>query len=172
MGVKFLNQMKQKIVQDYERKSKQVETQHAIARSSAINKSRLEKIKSRQEMIGKIADDTKKHLAQVLASEANAKPFVRNLIVQGLLMLLEEKVEVRCRAVDNQLVESCLQEAAAEYSKVVKQETGATKKVELTLDTQVKLPPARSGARAGQAENQGVAVRKVSAPLRWRRLNR
>merc|ERR1712014_207943 len=84
---KHMNQMKEKILQDYERKRKQVETSHAIARSSAINKSRLKKIKSRQEMIGKIAEDTKGFLLKELTSEAKAKPFVTNLIVQGLLMV-------------------------------------------------------------------------------------
>merc|ERR1712151_1255866 len=116
------------------------------ARSSAINKSRLEKIKSRQEVIGKIAEDTKAFLAQELTSEAKAKPFVTKLIVQGLLMLLEDKVEVRCRACDDKLVQGCLQEAAAEYSKVIKAETGATKSVTLALDKATKLPPAPSGA--------------------------
>merc|ERR1719230_997784 len=108
--------MKEKVQQEYERKAKQIETSHAIARSSAINKSRLEKIKSRQEMIGKIAEDTKVYLAKELTSEAKLKPFVTKLIVQGLLMLLEEKVEVRCRACDNSLVQGCLAEAAAEYA--------------------------------------------------------
>merc|ERR1712048_819815 len=126
------NELKEKILQDYERKRKQVETSHAIARSSAINKSRLEKIKSRQEMIGKIAEDTKAYLQKELTSDAKSKPFVTKLIVQGLLMLLEDKVEVRCRAVDDKLVQGCLAEAAAEYSRTIKTETGANKVVTLS----------------------------------------
>merc|ERR1712183_737971 len=61
---KFVNELKVKINQEYDRKAKQIETQNAIARSTAINKSRLEKIKTRQDVIGKIADDSKKQLLQ------------------------------------------------------------------------------------------------------------
>jgi len=155
---KHLKLMKEKIIQDYERKAKAVETQHAIARSSAINKSRLEKIKARQETIGKISEDTKAYLTQQLSSEATAKPFVTKLIVQGLLMLLEDKVEVRCRAVDDKLVQSCLQDAAAEYAKVIKAETGATKSVALTLDSATKLPPAPSAGAHGASCLGGVVL--------------
>jgi len=143
--LKLVKQIEEKIRQEYERKAKQIETQNAIARSSAINKSRLEKIKARQDVIGKLAADTKAHLAKELESEAKAKPFITNLIVQGLLMLLEDTVEVRCRACDDKLVQGCLNTAAAEYAKVVKAETGASKTVKLSLDTATKLPPAPNG---------------------------
>merc|ERR1712048_1226428 len=155
---KHLNQMKEKIMQEYETKVKKIETQCAIDRSSAINKSRLEKIKARQEMIGKIAEDTKVFLQKELTSEAKSKEFVTKLIVQGLLMLLEEKVEVRCRAVDDNLVRGCLQEAAAEYSKTIKAETGANKVVSLTLDTSKKLPPAPSAGQHGPSCLGGVML--------------
>merc|ERR1712050_806464 len=49
--LKFLNEEKEKIRKEYDRKLKQMDTQKAIARSSAINRSRLEKIKCRQEVI-------------------------------------------------------------------------------------------------------------------------
>eukprot|EP00928_Gymnodinium_smaydae_P096086 TRINITY_DN8412_c0_g1_i2.p1 TRINITY_DN8412_c0_g1~~TRINITY_DN8412_c0_g1_i2.p1 ORF type:complete len:230 (-),score=75.32 TRINITY_DN8412_c0_g1_i2:176-865(-) len=144
--LRLANQMKVKITQEYERKVKQIDTQKAIARSTAINKSRLEKIKTRQDVIGKIAEDSKLRLAEELKNQGKAKSFVTKLIVQGLLMLLEDEVQVRCRACDNSLVEGCLQEAAAEYAKVLKTETGVSKTVKVTLDASVKLPAAPSGA--------------------------
>merc|ERR1719421_2374513 len=52
--------MKDKIRQEYVRKAKQVDTQCAIARSTAINRSRLEKIKARQEVLGKVEEDVSK----------------------------------------------------------------------------------------------------------------
>merc|ERR1719384_3012923 len=83
--------IKEKISQDYERKTKQGDTQHAIARSTAINRSRLEKIKARQDVIGKIAEDTKAALQNELKGDAKMGPFITKLIVQGLLMLLEDE---------------------------------------------------------------------------------
>merc|ERR1719352_197333 len=55
---------KEKIRQEYARKAKSVETQCAIARSLAINKARLEKIKARQDVLGKVSSDSQVSLAQ------------------------------------------------------------------------------------------------------------
>jgi len=142
---KIVSQTKEKVRQEYVKKVKAVETEQAIKRSSAINKSRLEKIKSRQDMIGKVAETSKEELVKQLKQEATSKPFITKLIVQGLLMLLEDEVVVRCRASDTNLVSACLAQAAQDYSSVIKKETGAQKQVKLTVDTQVKLSPSLLG---------------------------
>merc|ERR1712039_220228 len=64
------------------------------------------------------------------------KGFITKLVAQGLLMLLEENVAVRCRESDKATVQGCLQAAAAEYAKVIKDNTGADKKINLTIDSQ------------------------------------
>lgn len=51
------------------------------------------------------------------AVEAAQKQFITKLIVQGLLMLLEDSVEVRCRKCDESLVAECIGDAVKEYSK-------------------------------------------------------
>lgn len=155
--LKVVNQTKEKICQEYARKAKQIETQQAIARSTAINKSRLEKIRGRQSILGKISEEAKDGLVKAMQAGDTQKAFITKLIVQGLLMLLEDNVRVRCRACDNSLVEACLESAASEYSKVIQQETGATKTVKLSLDTEVKLPPAPSG-EPGPSCMGGVAL--------------
>jgi V-type H+-transporting ATPase subunit E len=142
---KIVSQTKQKIRDDFQKKMKQEEVKSAIARSSAINKSRLDKIKSRQDVIGKVAEETRKALAEKLKAEATNKAFVTKLIVQGLLMLLEDNVQVRCRASDDKLVTSCLEDAAKEYSAVIAKETGAKKTAKLSLDSSEKLSPSLLG---------------------------
>merc|ERR1719378_753119 len=99
----------------------------------AINKQRLEKIKARQEVMGKISEDVKGALASQMKSESTSKPYVTKLIVQGLLMLLEPEVEIRCREKDKALVEGALADAAAQYSKIIETETKAKKTCKLTL---------------------------------------
>merc|ERR1740123_1595291 len=148
--LKFEKVMKEKISQEYERKAKQVDTQHAIARSTAINKSRLEKIKARQDVIGKIAEDTKAELQKNLDDAAKLELFITKLIVQGLLMLLEDGVQVRCRECDDSVVSKCLAAASKEYSQVCESQAGAKKTVKLTLDKAVKLPPAPSSGQHGK----------------------
>lgn len=142
---KYVNECKEKIRQEYVKKMRQIEMEKAIARSSAINKSRLEKIRCRQEIISKIQEDAKVKLVKDLENADKQKEFITNLIVQGLLMLLESSVKIRCRASDDSIVRTCLESASKEYSRVVKEETGATKEVTLSLDEENKLPPAPSG---------------------------
>jgi V-type H+-transporting ATPase subunit E len=143
--LKVLTSKKEDIVKEYEKKAKELETQKAISHSTATNKSRLEKIRTRQEMLVKLADDSKKAVAAELQTEANAKEFTTKLIVQGLLMLLEDVVLVRCRECDTSMVKGCLKTAEEEYAKVVKQESGAVKTCKLSVDDKVKLPPPPGG---------------------------
>jgi len=156
--LKVVNSTKEKIRQEYARKTKQIDTQKAIERSTEINKSRLEKIRTRQEMLGKLAEDSKAQLVEELKSEAKAKEFTTKLIVQGLLMLLEDEVLVRCRACDKAMVEGCLSNAAAQYAKVVKDSTGAAKSCKLKLDEAVKLSPPPSAAQHGDSCLGGVVL--------------
>merc|ERR1712085_39259 len=134
---RLMTEQKEKVRQGYERKSKGIETQYAINKSLAINKMRLEKIRARQEQMQRIQEEAKGQLA----NQAQNAKFNTSLIVQGLLMLLENEVTVRCRKSDTKLVESCLQAAAAEYSRVLKSETGSSRTVSLKLDKEY-LPPA------------------------------
>jgi len=136
---RVVTEQKEKVRQGYERKAKQIETQYAISKSLAINKMRLEKIRARQEQMQHISELARKDLAR----ESQSAKFITSLIVQGLLMLLENEVAVRCRQSDAAIVESCLRAAAAEYSKVLKSETGRDRSVSLKLDKQY-LPPAPS----------------------------
>merc|ERR1719378_460768 len=58
--------------------TEQIERQYAIAKSMAINKQRLEKIKARQEVMHKIDDDVRARLV----NESSSKAFITKLIVQ------------------------------------------------------------------------------------------
>mmetsp|Transcript_60048 Transcript_60048/g.130236 ORF Transcript_60048/g.130236 Transcript_60048/m.130236 type:complete len:234 (+) Transcript_60048:62-763(+) len=138
---RLITEQKEKVRQTYERKSKQIETEYAIAKSMAINKQRLDKIKARQEVMGKVTNDAAKKLAQDLKTGEQSKSFVTSLIVQGLLMLLESKVTVRCRKCDEQMVESCLKPAISEYQKVIKQQSGAERTCALVIDKSQYLNP-------------------------------
>jgi V-type H+-transporting ATPase subunit E len=142
---KIVNEAKEKVRQDMEKKKKQTDTKAAIEKSTAINRSRLEKIKARQEMLAKVKDGAKDALKKTLGDQGKSKEFITKLIVQGLLMLLEDEVQVNCRAADDGLVQMCLADAASQYSQAVKKESGANKSVNLTLDRANKLPAGGMG---------------------------
>merc|ERR1712014_317284 len=66
---RIVTAQKEKIRQEFARKAKQEETKFAIARSLAINKSRLEKSKARQEVLYKVSADAKKVLVDKMKQE-------------------------------------------------------------------------------------------------------
>merc|ERR1712113_32539 len=144
---------KEKIRQGYEKKVKTIETQYAIAKSMAINKQRLEKIKARQEVMLKIEEDTRPKLEQ----RGQDAGFVTKLIVQGLLMLLEKDVKIRCRQGDSKLVSGCFSEAMRLYSSSIETETGAKKTVSLSIDENF-LPPAPQPGKSGPSCLGGVVL--------------
>jgi len=139
---RIVTSQKEKIRQEFARKVKLAETNLAIARSLAINKSRLEKIKARQEVLYQISRDAKQVLEADLAKGDKSKEFNTKLMLQGMLMLLEDNVVIRCRESDVKIVEACLKPASDEYTKVIKTETGADKLCKLTIDKSKYLAPA------------------------------
>merc|ERR1719343_1405113 len=72
-------------------------------------------------------------------------------------MLLESEVVVQCRQADVKMVQGCLAAAQAEYAKLIKAETGATKACTLTVDSQF-LPPAPVKGKDGPSCLGGVVL--------------
>jgi len=140
-----ITEQKEKVRQGYDRKAKQIETDYAIRKSTAINRQRLEKIKARQEVVVTIAKDVEGKLADSIKAEATAKKLYTDLIVQGLLMFLEEDVDVRCREKDVKIVESILSDASTQYAHMIKSETGAVKTCKLKVDKDNSIPASSLG---------------------------
>jgi len=155
---RLITEQKEKVRLTYERKTKQIETQYAIAKSMAINKQRLEKIKARQEVMYKVSDDAVAQLRSEMQKADASKKYVTQLILQGLLMLLESEVTVRCRQSDTALVQGCMMDASAQYAKLIKAETGATKACNLTIDTSTYLPAAPVAGRDGPSCLGGIVL--------------
>jgi len=68
--LKIVQQMKDKIRGEFSRKAKHIETQRAIARSTAINNSRLQKIAARQDVIGNLVGEVKAKLGGITKNAA------------------------------------------------------------------------------------------------------
>lgn len=133
--LKLIQQMKDKVRKEYTLKAKKIETQRAIQRSTAINKSRLRTIEERNNLLMKTVDIVKESLAQTVKKGDKYKKIVTDLIVQGALMLLEAEVTVLCRKEDVALVKSVLGEAEKAYASEIKnQASGAVKQVKLVID--------------------------------------
>jgi len=151
---KILMAGKDKVREDIRKKTKQLETKNAIAKSTAVNQGRLEKIKSRQAALMKIQDGA----AEKLRKESSGGDFLTKLILQGMLMLLEDEVLVRCRAGDDGTIKGCLGAAQSQYSAIIQEKTSASKSCTLTLDTENKLPADKLGGVVLSCQKDSITI--------------
>lgn len=60
---------------------------------------------------------------------------LRELIVQGLIKLMETKVELSCRQQDVNLVKSIIPDSEKEFTKIFKEQTGHDQTVKVNVNT-------------------------------------
>lgn len=141
---KELNQGKDKVIQEYKVKLEQHSVQKRIERSAKVGASRLKKMQAKQEAIEKVKDEARKTLEKRLQDQNTYKEFLKKMIIQGLIRLMEKDVAVRCRPQDTTLVESILEDASRDFSEHIKKETNFDFQVKLRLDTHQQLKDSQS----------------------------
>jgi len=151
---KILMAGKDKVREDIRKKTKQLETKNAIAKSTAINKHRLDTIKSRQAALMKIQDGA----AEKLRADSSGGDFLTKLILQGMLMLLEDQVQVRCRADDDGTIQGCFADAQDQYAAIISEKSGAEKSCTLTLDESNKLPADKLGGVVLSCQKDSITI--------------
>merc|ERR1711964_424492 len=125
------------------------ETQRAIARSTAINQCRLKQAAARNAALGDVLGSVKDSLTAKLKDQNTHKALLIDLIVQGCLKVLEDKVQVRCRAQDAGIVKQVLADAERKYAKCIKDQVGVTRTLSLSVDEANPLPTTGKGAVIG-----------------------
>mmetsp|Transcript_17617 Transcript_17617/g.30340 ORF Transcript_17617/g.30340 Transcript_17617/m.30340 type:complete len:239 (+) Transcript_17617:123-839(+) len=143
---------KQKIRKEYERREKQVEVQKRIAYSMEVNSSRLKVLKARDECLHEIVGDLKLQLAAIGQPTEQYKALVKNLILQGLIALMEKQVTIQVREADKYFMNEIINQAASDFKK----KTGMD--VKITMDDAHPLPPAPSPMNAGASCCGGVII--------------
>lgn len=141
--LKQVQMMKDKIRQEFAKRSQAQESARAVAKSTAINNARLLKVQARQRCIDTACDAALAQLQDVTQKKDKYKQIITDLIVQGLLRLLEPTVLVRCRECDKSIVSSVLSDAGKKYTEVLKSKGIPGRSVSLSIDT-VSLNPAPS----------------------------
>jgi V-type H+-transporting ATPase subunit E len=147
--VQMIREQREKIRKEYAAKLKRLETQQAIARSTMINQTRLKRVQARTAAFEEMTEGVKQKLVAVTQSPMKYKELLSALIVQGCLKLIEDKVQVRCREQDKQIVQSVLPETEKQYQLAIKGQTGVVKQVSLSVDTTRYLPATGKGAVLG-----------------------
>jgi len=146
----MVEEEKQKIRQEYERKEKQVEVQKRIAQSNEIRYSRLKTLKARDDAMQEVK---KQALAKLpsLTSGAGYAALLENLILEALTTLAETKVTVRGVAQQGGAVQKALTPAVAKY----KDWAGKNRDAAFVADIEVTFDPTPLAEGIGGVEVTG-----------------
>jgi len=112
---RILQAEKQKIDATFAKKEKQIETQRKIFASNAMNKGRLEILERQSNHMNTVIDETKAKLADIPKDAAKYKALLTNLILDGMFLVLEDKVTVHSRKEDQSVADGAAADAASQY---------------------------------------------------------
>jgi V-type H+-transporting ATPase subunit E len=146
---KHLHQAKAKLEEEYQKKWKSIEVNRRIERSAAINRARMDIMQIKNECIDELLQETRLAVAEKARRDPDAyKLTLKNLIIQGLIKLLESDVKIRARKEDSELVQSVLEAAAREFKEIMQKEAHQRYDVTLSLDSKYLDPRPVVGSNA------------------------
>ena len=141
------------IEKEFEKKKEAISRKKKISYSHALNASRLEILKEKEKIIEEIMKEGKEKLATLgNPNDPSYKTLLQSLLTQAFLTLSEPQVEVRCRQVDLDLVESILKHSVEEYKK------RSSKELVAHIDKKRFLLPPRSEQEQNNFCSGGVVV--------------
>jgi len=136
---RLVQQERIKVMGYYEKKEKQIDLQRKIQRSNFLNHSRLQTLKTQDDHIQKILDETRSRLGEVAKDKNRYKNILKGLLTQCLYQLLEPTAQIRCRRDDLELVKEIKDECLKNYREKTKKEC------DLQIDSNNYLPESCSG---------------------------
>lgn len=152
---KLVRQETQRIDAEYEKKHTQAGMSQQITASTLANRQRLRILASKQELLDGLFEQAGKKLAETVGSGNGGKKGKKNgggaggvdyesvlkgLVLEGLYALVENKVSIRCRKKDTEVVKKAIEGAKKEYSENLK-----GREVEVTVDEKENLPEESAG---------------------------
>jgi V-type H+-transporting ATPase subunit E len=132
---RLVSQQRVKIIDYYDKKEKQIELQRKIQHSNLANASRLSILKARDDYVQGLKEEARKQLSILTQDQTKYKTILGNLIAQGLFLLMEKEVTLRCRRNDSALVQQLIPEAVNRYKQEFKQ-----KDIKISVDDKNFLP--------------------------------
>lgn len=131
---KLVRQETAAIDTQYEKKFKQASMSQQITRSTLSNKTRLKVLSARQELLDELFEKAQGKLGGYTKDKGKYQEICKGLILEGLYMLNEDKVLVRARKQDYEVVRKAFEGTKEEYKRNFDRE------VELQLDEKNPLP--------------------------------
>ena len=131
----LVRQETQSIDAQYEKKFKQASMSQQITRSTLANRTRLRVLSARQELLDDLFQQARDQISGIAAKDAEKyETVLKNLVLEGLYALNEEKVSIRARKQDTDTAKKAIEEAEKEFKETVGKEVSAE------LDEEDPLP--------------------------------
>mmetsp|Transcript_9699 Transcript_9699/g.15917 ORF Transcript_9699/g.15917 Transcript_9699/m.15917 type:complete len:232 (-) Transcript_9699:37-732(-) len=142
-----IHNAKNKIQKEFKDKEKQLHMEKRITISRAEEEYRVKKMVVRQELLDALKEKALASLSKVTNDKKAYEAMLGDLMVQGLIKLNEPKVDVIVRECDLEIAKKVKTSAEQKYSQIIKDQTGQSATVSLTLNPNGKcLPPASDGS--------------------------
>jgi len=135
---KLVRQETAAIDSQYEKKFKQASMSQQITKSTSANKTRLRVLSARQSLLDELFEEARGKVGKA-AEDKDLDNILKGLVLEGMYLLHEPKIQVRARKSDKDKVEKAIKEAAKEYKDNMGRE------VEATIDEQNPVPDNSSG---------------------------
>ncbi|ETO15120.1 vacuolar H+-ATPase E subunit, partial [Reticulomyxa filosa] len=136
-----------RIIQEYDKKKKQLEIEQRIEFSKRVNESRLQVLKEREKLMKQTQEKTFQKLAELKSNRKAYEKFVKSLIIQGLIRMDERIVEIQVVKEDLEVARAVTQDAAREYIQIMKQQSNKEVTLEIKLDENDFLPAGAVGGK-------------------------
>ncbi|KAF2872941.1 ATPase, V1/A1 complex, subunit E [Massariosphaeria phaeospora] len=136
---KLVRQETATIDTSYEKKFKQASMSQQITRSTVANKTRIKVLSARQELLNRLFEDASKKLQDVAKDKGKYQGLLKNLILEGAYALSEDKLQVKARKADSDVVKKAIDDAQSEYKSKI------DKEVTITIDEKDPLPEGSAG---------------------------
>ena len=129
---------KEKINKKIEKELEDYKTKMKIVQSQKMNKLRLEKLKVKIDCVNSVFEDAKTQLLKTIKNNPEEyKRILKDLLVQGFIRLLDDKINVLCKKEDFDVVSSLIDEAKSEFLEKLKKEAKKSAQIEnlqVTID--------------------------------------
>ncbi|KAJ3429529.1 atpase h -transporting v1 subunit e1a-related [Anaeramoeba flamelloides] len=132
----LVDEERKRIIEEFERKRKQLDVKRKISQSSLINQSRLKILKAKYQYVQNSLKLAHFKLVQISQDQEKYPKVLKELILQGLLKMMEERVILMCRKCDLGLVKKLLKGIIQEFKKLTKMDCKV-----LVLEKQFLPPP-------------------------------
>ena len=105
---RLVSQQRIKIIEYFDRKEKQIELQKKIQHSNLSNSSRLSILKARDDYVQNLKQEAEKQLKLLTEDRTKYRTLLLHLILQGVLLLVEKQIQIRCQYEDQTLIKELI----------------------------------------------------------------